>query len=189
MTAPATPFEPNADRDLHFEVEQFYFHEARLLDGRQFKQWMTLVTPDIAYTVPVRHTALPDPAARGEEGMYDPERELSHDLEPPHRSENLLTLSLRVDRLFKVNAWAENPPPRTRRMVSNVSVEVGEGSHELSVLSNFILVFSRHGQDNHIYSGQRRDRLRRVEGALRIARREVILDWNVVTGPSLGLFF
>jgi len=31
--------------------------------------------------------------------------------------------------------------------------------------------------------------LRDVAGELKIARREVILDWNVITAPTVGLFF
>ncbi len=177
------------DRDLVFEIEQFYYAEARLLDDRLFKQWLGLLTPDVRYTLPTRHTPLPDPEARGEEGMYDPERELSRELEAPYRDENLLTLSIRADRAYKVNSWSDNPAPRTRRFVSNVFAEPAEDPDDYRVLSNFLLSYSRHGKDNFIYTGQRRDRLRRVEGELRIARREVVMDWNVVVAPSLGLFF
>ena len=114
------------DRDLVFEIEQFYYAEARLLHDRLFKQWLTLLAPDVSYTLPSRHTALPDPKLRGEEGMYDPERELSRGLEAPYRDENLLTLSIRADRAYKVNSRSDNPAARTRRFVSNVFAEPAE---------------------------------------------------------------
>ncbi|MBW2419702.1 MAG: hypothetical protein JRH19_14250 [Deltaproteobacteria bacterium] len=187
--AAQAPTRAGVDRDRVFEIEQFYYAEARLLDDRLFKQWLTLLTPDVRYTIPTRHTALPDPEARGEEGMYDPERELSQNLEAPYRDENILTLSVRADRSYKVNSWSDNPAPRTRRFVSNVFAEPAEAPNDYRVLNNFLLSYSRHGKDNFIYTGQRRDLLRRVEGDLRIAGREVILDWNVIVAPSLGLFF
>ena len=37
---------------LHHEVEQFLFHEARLLDERKFDDWLDLLTDDIHYWMP-----------------------------------------------------------------------------------------------------------------------------------------
>jgi 3-phenylpropionate/cinnamic acid dioxygenase small subunit len=186
---PGTPTAARDERQLAFEIERFYYREARLLDERRFKEWLDLLTDDITYTVPARHTALVEPRRQGTEDMYAPSRELSQPGEPAFREENHLTLSLRVDRAYKLNSWTDNPPPRTRRFVSNLEVEVGDGPASHRTYTNFLLVYSRHGCDNYTYTGQRRDLLRRVDGALRIACREVILDWNVITAPSLGLFF
>lgn len=90
--------------------------------------------------------------------------ELSSGLEPPHCEENFFTIALRLDRVYKVNSWSENPPARTRRMISNVEVEVGDVADELHVYSHFFCTFSRHQSDNHLYSGQRRALLRRDGG-------------------------
>ncbi len=181
--------ETPAGRDLAFEIEQFYYREARLLDERRFREWLALLSQDVRYTIPTRHTAQVAPERRGGEAMYDPDAELSTPEEPPFREENLFGLSIRVDRAYKVNSWSDNPPPRTRRFVSNVEVEAGEDAASYRTRSNLLLAYSRHGHDNHTYTGLRRDLLRREEGGLRIARREVILDWNVIVAPSLGLFF
>ena len=49
--AAGAPASAVIDRDLVFEIEQFYYAEARLLDDRLFKQWLTLLTPDVKYTI------------------------------------------------------------------------------------------------------------------------------------------
>ena len=103
--------------ELQHEVEQFYYREARLLDGREYQTWLGLCTEDIRYVMPGRGNPLVDNAERGQEGMISIERELegieSDGL--PMRDERHIHLFMRVDRATKPNAWAENPPARTRR--------------------------------------------------------------------------
>jgi len=192
MTASSASATPLAiDRDLAFEVERFYYREARLLDERRFREWLALVTPDVTYTIPVRYTAMVPPERRGKDDMHDPAAEISGPGGNAFREENHLTLSIRVDRAYKVNSWSDNPAPRTRRFVGNVQLEPGDEPGSLLAHSNLLLAYSRHGDDNYTYTAGRRDLLRRAEGEgdFRIARREVILDWNVIVAPSVGLFF
>ncbi|HCS28740.1 MAG TPA: hypothetical protein DIW43_14880 [Spongiibacteraceae bacterium] len=178
------------NRDLHFEVEQFYYREARLLDDREYQQWLALLSEDICYVMPSRYVAQRDHALRGTEAYLSPEREMQTETasDLPLREENYFVLAVRVDRAFKPTAWGDNPPARTRRHVSNVELLGCEGD-ELKVVSNFMLNYSRHGQDNFLYSGQRRDCLRREGGSFKVASREIILDWNVITAPTVALFF
>ena len=92
-----------------------------------------------------------------------------------------------MGRSFKINAWAENPAARTRRIVGNVEItQVGEES--LSVTSNFHLFYARPGADNFIYAGQRRDELRKSEDSYLICQREIIMDVADIRVPTLGLF-
>lgn len=178
------------NRELQFDVEQFYYREARLLDDRCYRQWLALLCEDIRYLMPSRYVAQRDHAVRGSEAYLAPEREMqtaaATDL--PLREENYFVLAVRVDRAYKPTAWGDNPPARTRRHVSNVELIEFEGG-ELTVFSNFMLNYSRHGQDNFLYSGQRRDRLRVDGGSFKVASREIILDWNVITAPTVALFF
>ena len=41
---------------LQFEVEQFLYHEANLLDERRFDDWLALCAQDIHYWMPIRRT-------------------------------------------------------------------------------------------------------------------------------------
>ncbi len=183
---------PRADvrPDLQHEVEQFYYREARLLDGRRYQTWLGLCTPDIRYVMPARTNPLVDNTQKGREEMIGIDRELegvdSNGL--PIRDESYPHLAMRVQRAYVANSWAENPPARTRRIIGNVEItRVAEG--RLDVTSAFHLFYSRPGSANVLYAGQRRDVLHRAEDDLRLASREVVLDIADIAFPTLGLFF
>jgi 3-phenylpropionate/cinnamic acid dioxygenase small subunit len=171
-------------------LERFYFHEARLLDNRQYRQWLTLLSSDIRYVMPSRVNVQIDNRSRGQEDMISVDRELEgqDSMGCPHREENFILLQLRAERAYKINSWSESPPPRTRRIVGNIELMTRD-SGTLSVLSNFHLYYARPGGDNFIYSGQRRDTLRETAEGLRIAQREVVLDYSTIQLPTLGLLF
>jgi 3-phenylpropionate/cinnamic acid dioxygenase small subunit len=185
------PYETRSTNpELQFSVEQFYYYEARLLDGRQYRTWLELCSPEIRYVMPARTNPLVENADRGNESMIAVEHELDGvDSDgAPIRDENFIYLSLRVERSFKPNAWAENPPARTRRIVGNVEVfDVEED--RLSAISSFHLHYARPGSEDFLYAGQRRDELFRVEDGYRIAQREIIMDVADIALPTLGLFF
>ncbi|HEY9036011.1 MAG TPA: aromatic-ring-hydroxylating dioxygenase subunit beta [Pseudomonadales bacterium] len=181
-------FQPVMDVAVISKIEQFYFREARLLDDRQYQQWLLLLAEDIQYTVPTRHTPWLNTALRDTEAVLNVEQELSQAHEVPLRDDNYLTLMIRVTRSFKLSAWADNPPARTRRLVSNVEV-LSNGMGEYKTYSNTLLSFSRHQHDNVLYSYQREDILMPQDDGFKIKNRNVLLDWNVITGPSVGLLF
>lgn len=186
MTADALVVDPVRQRGL----ERFYYREARLLDNRQYKQWLELVTQDIRYVLPSRVNAQLDYRERGEEGMLSVERELegADSMGSPVREENYIHLMLRVERAYKINSWAENPPARTRRIIGNVELMARDGD-EYSVLSNFHLHYARPGSASVLYCGQRRDVLLALGDDYRLKRRDVILDYADITFPTLGLLF
>jgi 3-phenylpropionate/cinnamic acid dioxygenase small subunit len=110
----------------------------------------------------------------------------------PLRDESSMILAFRVQRAYKSNAWGSNPPARTRRNISNIMISLSSEANsreELRVQSNFILYYSRHRDDNHIYSGQRIDTLIQDADTFKIAKREIRLDWNLIPVPTVGLFF
>ncbi|MFK0570096.1 aromatic-ring-hydroxylating dioxygenase subunit beta [Endozoicomonas sp.] len=176
-------------RDLISDVEQFYYREARMLDNREYQQWLKLVTTDIKYRIPVRFIPQPDPKKKDTEAFLSVEQELSQGLAPDFRDENFFILSLRVMRAFKLNSWTDNPPARTRRFISNVEVLPSDQEGCYETFSNTMITWSRHQKDNHTFTAQRKDVLRVENGEFRIAKREVIIDWNVITGPSLSIFY
>jgi 3-phenylpropionate/cinnamic acid dioxygenase small subunit len=176
--------------DLQHALEQFYFREARLLDGREYQKWLVLCAPDISYSMPARTNPLVDNSERGQEGMISVERELEG-IESdgcPIRDESILHLTMRVERAYKPNSWAENPPARTRRIVGNVEVLEMEDDR-ISVVSNFHLFFARPGSANFLYAGQRRDVLARTDDGYRICKRVVVMDMANIEVPTLGLIF
>ena len=164
--------------------------KARLLDNRQYLQWLTLLSQEIQYVIPSRVNVQVNNRERGLEEMISVERELEgvESMGTPLREENFLLLTLRAERAYKINSWSESPPARTRRIVGNVEL-MARSESGLSVVSNFQLYYARPGNANVIYSGQRRDTLQLNPEGLRISQRTVILDYSTIELPTLGLFF
>src|SRR6266513_1866379 len=101
------------------EVEQFLYREARLLDERRFHEWLALFTDDVHYWMGARANRYP----RNSKALsiLDETKE---------------TLAGRVARLETGMAWAEDPPSRTRHVISNIEVADGDTASELTAYSN-----------------------------------------------------
>lgn len=170
----------SASRDLQWELEQFYYLEARLLDDGRFDEWLALFTEDATYVMPNRESR------QGDRDGIPPEDEPS--LTIFHDDKQFLTL--RVKRLHTGLAHSERPPSRTRRLVTNVEVEEGSGG-ELAVRSNFLVFQARlEGVDTpgYFFLGKRQDRVRHEEGRWRVASRRIILD-QALLPRTLSIFF
>ncbi|MFT4518618.1 MAG: 3-phenylpropionate/cinnamic acid dioxygenase small subunit [Halioglobus sp.] len=171
-------------------LERFYFHEARLLDNRQYLQWLALLSDTISYQMPARVNVQINNRDRGNEDMISVEKELedADSMGCPIREENYILLMLRAERAYKINSWSENPPSRTRRIVGNIEL-MARDAEKLKVVSNFHLYYARPGSENMMYSGQRRDTLLTTPDGYRIGHREIIMDYANIDAPTLGLFF
>ena len=86
-------------------VQSFLFRESRLLDDRQFDEWLKLFEPDGHYWVPMAWDQ-PDP---------DEYVSLIY--------ENLDLLTLRIHRLTHKRTTSQFPPSRTLHQLGNVEVE------------------------------------------------------------------
>ena len=86
-------------------------------------------------------------------------------------------------------AWAEDPPSRTRHMISNIEVEEGNTTSELKVYSNYLVYRTRGETEQDFYIGRREDVLRRIDGVWKIAHRKIILDQNVLLAKNVSIFF
>jgi 3-phenylpropionate/cinnamic acid dioxygenase small subunit len=158
------------------EIEQFLYHEARLLDEHKHEQWLELFTDDIRYWMPVVFTR-----ERGSE-------EIANNRELAHFDDNKQTLTLRVKRLSTGLAFAEEPRSRTRRFISNVEIQ-SASNDEIIVLSNFIVYRTRLERDLDLFVGHREDTLRKGNDGWQIARRKMILDQNLLAAKNLSIFF
>jgi 3-phenylpropionate/cinnamic acid dioxygenase small subunit len=162
--------------ELRLECEEFLFREAELLDDRKLHEWFELVTDDIEYRVPRRVTR--------ERGAS--QSEFSDDAFLYY--EDAGTLKTRVKRYDSEYAWAENPPSRTRRLVSNVRVR-GEANDEIDVRNNLLLYRSQGDTTEYdLIVGERKDVLRRVDGSLKLAERVVHLDQTILGTRNLSFF-
>jgi 3-phenylpropionate/cinnamic acid dioxygenase small subunit len=154
----------------------FLFLEAELLDDRRHREWLALLTPDVRYRAPVRITT-----AHSLEG--------SALADMAHFDEDHYSLTKRVERLETEHAWAEDPPSRTRRHISNVRCWEGDAPGEILVRSSLLLFRSRGDvQPPDLLSARRTDLLRDEGDGLRLARREILLDESVLRTQNLAVF-
>jgi biphenyl 2,3-dioxygenase beta subunit len=177
--------------EIIHEVEQFLYREARLLDERRLHEWVELFTEDVRYWMPVssnRYLAISKAIGSLDQGQ-SPETALVPQEELALLDETKASLRARIARLDTGMAWAEDPPSRTRHMISNVEVEEGDTASELKVYSNYLVYRTRGETEQDFYIGRREDVLRQVNSAWRIARRKIILDQNVLLAKNISIFF
>ena len=161
-----------------YEVEEFLFMEAELLDARRFRDWLELLTDDIHYWMPVRRTTTAREAdleftEPGGVAFFDDDKAM---------------LTMRVERLMAGGAWAEDPPSRTRRLLANVRVLADDGD-EVTVAANFQLYRTRLASEEDVWIGRREDRLRRGADGFRLARRHIFLEQTVILSGNLSSLF
>ena len=173
------------------EVEQFLYREARLLDNRRFSEWLELFSDDVRYWIPTRSNRYPvnSKAISILDASRYEEEEVSGEDELAFMEETKDTLERRVVRLGTGMAWAEDPPSRTRHLITNIEVEAGDSPDQMRVYSNFVMYRNRSEVDQDFYVGSREDVMRRENGQLRIASRKIILDQNVLLAKNLSNFF
>jgi biphenyl 2,3-dioxygenase subunit beta len=163
---------------LQYRVERFYTREAALLDQHEYEQWVALFSDDTHYFMPLRRT-LP---------RRERQREFTSPGEMAFFDDNKALLTARVMKLATGTAWAEDPPSRTRHLITNVRIVEVDGP-EVSVDSNFLLYRSRLRAEEDHWFGFRRDLLRRNGEGFEIARRHVFLDQTVLLSQNLSNFF
>ena len=136
-----------------YRVQQFLFHEARLLDERRFGEWLELYAPDAEYWVP-----------------YSPEQQSPRD----HVSlfyETVELLRMRIDRLQNDLSPLDTPKSRVSHFLSNVMVEEGA---ELTARAN-LLYFEYRREEQRWFAGRATWRLRPDGSGFRIAAKRVDL--------------
>ena len=95
-----------------FEVEQFYYEEAALLDAHKYSDWIELFSEDTHYFMPIRRTRT----------RRELDKEFTKPGEMAYFDDDKMLLNGRVLKFNSGTSWAEDPPSRTRHMVHNVRV-------------------------------------------------------------------
>lgn len=170
----------NVPLELHYEVEQFLYREAELLDDWLFRDWLALMSDDIRYTMRTTVNAQTRDRRRG--------------VQPPTTwifNDTRFQLERRIARLETGMAWAEEPPSRTRHLVTNVRVQSTGTPGEFDVRVNYLLYRAQKERDETFYVGRRDDRVRRdanPHGWL-VCRREITLDQATLSSHNLSVLF
>jgi len=136
------------------KVDEFLYHEARLLDTGQLEAWLELFTDDATYWLP-----------------------LAHDQKDPLETSSIIhddrtLLELRVKQARHPRAHARLPLARTVHQVGNIVVE--EAKDEVRVSSTLQVVEFRN-EKQRLYGALVEHRLRPVNGSFKIAHKRVNL--------------
>ncbi len=179
LKKPVTPPPPSlASMELVFEVTQFLYREARILDEERYEEWLGMMTDDIHYWMPgiqARHRKDKAP-------VLDPKRMAFFD-------DDMLNMRRRVTRFKDPTAWAEDPPTRSCHVISNIEVELTDKANEFKAYSTFINCRGRSETEEFWLAGRRTDVLRRGDdGLLRLAAREIVTTQTVLLAKNLNVF-
>jgi 3-phenylpropionate/cinnamic acid dioxygenase small subunit len=166
------------------EIAEFLYAEAELLDDRRYEDWLELLTDDIRYWMPMRRNV------KFGEGEREFTRATS-DINWFDESKD--TLTRRVRQIMTGIHWAEEPVSRISHMVSNIQLLEAMPSvaapDEALIRCRFLIYRNRVETETDFLVGKREDRLRRQDGAWKIARRKITLDQNVLLSKNLTVFF
>ncbi len=140
-------------------AEQYLYREARLMDTHAYDAWLGLWAQEAHYWIPcnaddvdvARHVSLVNEDRAG--------------------------LEDRIRRLMSGAHYAQDPPSRLARVVSNVELDAEAAPDALVVHSTFTLAAHRRGRTD-LVAGRVVHRLVAEDGTVRIAAKKVVLVDN-----------
>jgi benzoate/toluate 1,2-dioxygenase beta subunit len=141
-------------------IAAFLYREARLLDDRQWDEWLQLYAEDVSYWMP----AWDD----DDQLTEDPQSEISLIYYPSRGG-----LEDRVFRIKTERSGASTPEPRTSHNVSNIEV-LAERGNEVDVRYNFHTLCHRYKVTDQFF-GTSFVTLRKAGEGLLISHKKIVL--------------
>ena len=170
---------------LKADMEDFLYAEADLLDERRFRDWLNLLAEDIIYFMPIRRNV--------KFGQHAQRENTVQGSGISWFDEDKWTLTKRVDQILTGVHYAEEPLSRVSHMVSNVQIRRAtpslEEPREVEVRCRFLVYQNRVEYETYTFVGKRTDLIRKTPDGWKIARREIVLDQNVLLAKNLSTFF
>ena len=144
------------------EAEELACREALALDRGDWDRWLALYLEDAVFWVPAwRDETTP---------TADPDSELSLIYYQGRRN-----LEDRIWRIQSRQSVASHPLPRTVHSVTNILVEEAEGDSGAVSAAFVVHRFDARSEQTHAFFGRYEYRLRRCDGAWRIAVKKILL--------------
>lgn len=158
------------------ECTDLLHREAEYLDDRRFTDWLTCLHEDLVYEMPIRVTRLSDA------GKSD------FSTSGYHMRDTYHSMAMRVSRLATEHAYAEDPPSRTQRLITNIRVRESTAD-EAAVRSSFLCYRAQgDGVEHDLLVGERCDVLRATPDGWKVAKRVVKLAHTTLLTVNLGVF-
>ena len=178
------------ERSAHYyrlkaDIEDFYYHEADLLDERRFRDWLDILADDISYFMPIRRNV--------KFGQHQTRENTRMGEGISWFDEDKWTLTKRVEQILTGVHYAEEPLSRICHMVSNVQIKAVrpglEKLAEIDVTSRFLIYQNRVEYETYTFVGKRNDTIRATEAGWKVAKREIILEQSILLAKNLTMFF
>jgi len=162
---------------IYNEIVEFLYDEAALLDHQKYDRWAELLAPDLSYTAPLRVS------------RTGAEKQNTVIRTTKHFDDDYSSIMGRLGRLKTKSAWAEDPPSRTRRLVTNILAWQTVAPDEFEVVSYLFMARSRYEYAEYQFiSAERSDLLRRVGAGFKLARREILVDQSTLGMANFAVF-
>ena len=177
-------------RDLAYfrlkdEIEGLLYLEADLLDQRRFAEWLDLLADDLHYFMPMRRNV--------QFGTHAERENTRAGQDISWFDEDKWTLAKRVDQIMTGIHWAEEPLSRLCHIVGNIRILAVRPNtaeaNEVEIGSRFLVYQNRVETETAIFAGRRNDLWRRASGRWQLAKREILLEQNVLLAKNLTTFF
>lgn len=166
------------------EFEDLMYREADLLDERRYEEWLDLFTDDVTYWMPMRKNV----------AWEDRESDITDEDDIAWIHDDKATLAKRVRQIMTGIHWAEEPLSRVSHLITNVrlaepaELSATTAGTEYTVKSRFLVYRNRLETETDFLVGRRHDVIRRIDGALKFARRKIILEQSVLMAKNLTVF-
>jgi benzoate/toluate 1,2-dioxygenase subunit beta len=139
---------------IQHAVEQFLYHQADLLDRKEWERWIGLFTEDGVYWMP------PEPSYTTWDGT------------PAIFAEDKNLMRVRMGRVLHPDAWSQRPLWGTNHVVSNVILEKTSPNGDVIVRSRFHMMELRRDDVRH-FAGSYMHQLKKTKEGYRIKLQRV----------------
>lgn len=141
-------------RETQHAVEQFLYHQAELLDGKRWQDYINLFSDDGVYWMPARPQ---DSTWEGVPAIFAEDK-------------NLMTVRMR--RVQHPDAWSQRPLWGTNHVVGNVIIEREAAGGDVVVRSRFHMLELRRDSVRH-FAGAYLHHLKKTRDGYRITLQRV----------------
>lgn len=155
---------------VFLEILEFLTDEAALLDHDEHNEWIDTLTDDVHYRMPLRETRYRfDGRGFSDDGSY--------------YDDDKAALAMKAKRNTEFQyAYDRDPPPRVKRAVTNLTVFEGDKPGEYKARSYVLLFKNRFDNPTYdILTAEREDIIRRTPQGLKLAKRDIFVDMQVLT--------
>jgi benzoate/toluate 1,2-dioxygenase beta subunit len=144
----------NGNAALQYEVEQFLYQQAALLDDKKWQDWIDLFAADGIYWMP------PDASYQTWDGQ------------PAIFAEDRNLMTVRMLRVLHPDAWSQRPLWGTNHVVSNVQIQNSKKNGNVVVRSRFHMMELRRDDVRH-FAGAYTHHLKKTRSGFQIKLQRV----------------